>query len=570
MRKLRWPLLIVLLALAAIAILLVSQQKTLLPIEPEEIKPVTGGIYTEGLVGSLNRLNPLLDFNHPNDHDIDRLLFSGLMRHDDRGVPQGDLAESWGISQDGKTYNFTIRSNAKWHDGEPVTSDDVAFTIELLRSEESIAPQDVKDLWNDIEILSLDEKTIQFRLPEPFAPFMDYVTFGIVPQHLLEGLSFNEIIDAAYNLKPVGSGSYRFDRLIVENGQITGVALAANPDYYQPRPFIDHFVFRFYPDAVSALEAYRNEEINGIGHVSDDILPAALRETNLRLYTGRLPELSLIYFNLDNPKVAFFSQPEVRQALYAGLNRQWMIDNLLGGQAIIADSPIFPNTWAYYEDIERVEFDAEGAIEMLKEAGFSIPASGGSVRANEEGTPLEFELLYPDDERHTLLAEAIRNDWEKLGVNVLLTPMPYEELVNDYLATRLYQAALVDINLANSPDPDPYPFWHQAQATGGQNYSKWDDRQASEYLEQARVTTDLGQRAKLYRNFQVRFSQELPALPLFYPVYTYGVDSQVQGVRMGPLFDSCDRFATVTQWYLEARPGGEPTGTVGTTPTQEP
>ena len=207
---------------------------------------------------------------------------------------------------------------------------------------------------------------------------------------------------------------------------------------------------------------------------------------------------------------------------------------------------------------------------MLKDAGFTIPASGGSVRADEEGNLLEFELLYPDDERHTLLAEAIQNDWEKLGVNVLLTPMPYEELVNDHLATRLYQAALVDINLANAPDPDPYPFWHQAQATGGQNYAKWDDRQASEYLEQARVTTDLSERAKLYRNFQVRFSQELPALPLFYPVYTYGVDSQVRGVSMGPLFDPCDRFATATQWYLEARPGGEPAGTVDPTPTQGP
>src|SRR5512139_1987056 len=104
MRKLRWPLLIVLLALAAIAVLLFSQQKTLVPIEPEEIKPVTGGIYTEGLIGSFSRLNPLLDLYHSNDHDVDRLLFSGLFRFDDRGIPQGDLADTWGISQDGRIY----------------------------------------------------------------------------------------------------------------------------------------------------------------------------------------------------------------------------------------------------------------------------------------------------------------------------------------------------------------------------------------------------------------------------------------------------------------------------------
>jgi peptide/nickel transport system substrate-binding protein len=125
-------------------------------------------------------------------------------------------------------------------------------------------------------------------------------------------------------------------------------------------------------------------------------------------------------------------------------------------------------------------------------------------------------------------------------------------LVTEYLEPRAYQAALVDINLSRSPDPDPYPFWHQAQVTGGQNYSNWDDRQASEFMEQARVELDQAERARLYRNFQVRFTSEMPALPLFYPVYTYGVDAQVQGVTMGPLFDPSDRFATVTSWYLVA------------------
>jgi peptide/nickel transport system substrate-binding protein len=217
--------------------------------------------------------------------------------------------------------------------------------------------------------------------------------------------------------------------------------------------------------------------------------------------------------------------------------------------------------------VEKHEFDQEKAVKILKEAGYTIPSSGGSVRAREDGARLEFEMVYPDDERHTLLAEAIQRDWQKLGVNVILTPVPYDALVTDNLDTRLYQAALVDINLARSPDPDPYPFWHQAQASSGQNYAKWDDRQASEFLEQARVLADIGERTRLYRNFQVRFNQELPALPLFYPVYTYGVDTQVQGVSMGPLFDPSDRFATVTKWFFRARPGGEPAGTVeGGTP----
>jgi peptide/nickel transport system substrate-binding protein len=121
------------------------------------------------------------------------------------------------------------------------------------------------------------------------------------------------------------------------------------------------------------------------------------------------------------------------------------------------------------------------------------------------------------------------------------------------LDTRLYQAALVDLNLSRSPDPDPYPFWHQAQISGGQNYARWDDRQASEYLEQARITVDLADRQRLYNNFQVRFSTELPALPLYYPVYTYAVTADVQGVSIGPLFDISDRFSNITNWYLITR-----------------
>jgi peptide/nickel transport system substrate-binding protein len=133
--------------------------------------------------------------------------------------------------------------------------------------------------------------------------------------------------------------------------------------------------------------------------------------------------------------------------------------------------------------------------------------------------------------------------------------LPYDKLISEHLETGTYDAALVDINLNRSRDPDPYPFWHQAQSSGGQNYSRWDDRQASEYLETARVSTDPGERTKLYRNFQVRFTTEMPALPLFYPVYSYGVDSQVKNVRMGPLFEPGDRFDTVTTWFLkEERP----------------
>jgi peptide/nickel transport system substrate-binding protein len=550
MKSLRWQLLIVFLALIIIGGLLFSQQSP----SPEvaSVKPTTGGIYSEALIGALGRLNPLFDYYNQADHDVDRLLYCQLIKFDDRGIPEGDLAESWGISKDGKVYNFSIRGNAVWHDGQPVTSQDVIFTVESMRADSLPLPEDLKALWKQVELNSLDDKTLQFRLPEPFAPFLDYLTFGILPKHLLGNTPPADLANSQFNLRPLGCGPYRFDHLTAEGGQVDSVVLSANEDYYAGRPFIDQVVFRYYPDSLTALAAYQQEDVLGISQITTDILEPALSETGLNLYTGRLPNLTLIYLNLGKAELPFFQEPAIRRALLMGLNRQRMIDRLMNGQGVIADGPIFPATWAYYENIERVPYDYENALKMIKEAGYTIPAEGGDVRT-KEGVALAFDLAYADDGINGSLAESIQQDWAKLGIKVNLKALPFDELLSAYLEPRTYQAALVTLNLTRTPDPDPYPFWDQAQISGGQNYAQWNDRQASEFLEQARITADIGERAKAYRNFQVRFSKDLPALPLFYPVYSYGVNAQVQNVRIGSFTDPSDRFDTLTSWYLVAK-----------------
>ncbi len=562
MKRFRWQLIIIFLTGLVVGILLLSEQPGANPIAPE---PVKGGNYTEALVGSMQRLNPILDFYNPVDRDLDRLIYSRLVQFDERGVAQPDLAETWGISQDGTIYNFALRAGIKWHDGTPLTSADVAFTIELLKNGGDIVPSDLQEFWKNIEVNTFNETNLQFKLPEPFAPFLDYLTFGILPKHLLNGKGIIEIAAADFNLQPIGSGPYKFDQLIVESGQITGVVLSAFPDYYGQAPYIEQLVFRYYPDSAAALQAYRDGLVQGVSYISEGVLKDALVQENLAIYTGRRPEMSLVLFNLKDQERAYFQEPEVRKALYMALNRQFMVDRILNGQAILADGPIFPGTWAYYEGTARTPYDPARAEALLKEAGYVVPAEGDPIRTNDTGMAMRFTLLYPDTETHRLIAEEIQRDWEKLNIVVDLEAVPYDVLVQERLADRAFQAALVDLNLTRSPDPDPYPFWDQGQATGGQNYSQWDNRIASEYLEDARTTFDLTERTRLYRNFQVIFAEEMPALPLFYPVYNYGVDRQVQGVRMGPLFDTSDRFATVLNWFLVAR-----VPTPGNTTEQQP
>ncbi len=277
MKQLRWQILVVIITLVIVGVLLYTQQSSPVPGGIIQQQPEQGGVYTEALVGSLGRLNPLLDWNNPADRDVDSLLFSGLVRFDERGMPHADLADSWGVSQDGTVYNFTIRPNAVWHDGTPVTSDDVIFTIEMMISAGSLYPQDIKDLWGRVEVTQLNEKNLKFTLPEPYVPFIDYLTFGVVPKHLLESVAPDQMTSAEFNINPVGTGPYKFDQLIVENGQIQGVVLTLSNNYYGTPSFIEQVVFRYYPTSAAAFDAYQQGEVLAVGQIAADALSAGTR-----------------------------------------------------------------------------------------------------------------------------------------------------------------------------------------------------------------------------------------------------------------------------------------------------
>ncbi|MFN3741116.1 MAG: ABC transporter substrate-binding protein [Anaerolineales bacterium] len=548
MKRLRWQILLILITLVAITTLLLLQQPVTRVLVSQ---PSGGGSYTEALIGQISRLNPLLDWNNEADRSIDRLLYSALFRFDERGIPHPDLAESWGVSPEGDIYNITLRANARWHDGTPLTSDDVLFTIDLMRGGASLFPKDVQELWQKVEVRKLDDHNLKFVLPEPFAPFLDYLTFGILPRHLLGTIPPDQLANADFNLRPIGSGPFAFDHFLVKDGTIQGVVLKVSAQYYQTKPYLEEIVFQTYPDARAALEAFQKGEVMGIAQITPEILDSALAEPNLALYSTRLPQVTLVLLNLNNPEVPFFQNVAVRRALLLAINREYLIQKALKGQGILADSPILPGSWAYYDGIEPIPYQPEEAEMLLRQEGYLL-APGETVRA-KEGERLEFTLLYPDDALHGEIARLLVADWQRIGVAVTPQAVAMEKLVQDHLSPRAYQAALIDLNLSRTPDPDPYPFWHQSEVTGGQNYSQWDNRSASEYLEQARVTTDVGLRQRLYRNFQIVFQRELPALLLYYPVYTYGVSRQMQKVQIPPLYEPSDRFAFLAMWSLNTR-----------------
>lgn len=551
MKQFRWQLIIILVTALIVGLLLLSEQTGFRLVSPV---PARGGAYAEALIGNLQRLNPVLDYYNSVDRDVDRLIFSSLVRYDPRGLPQPELAVDWGVSFDGLTYNFVINENANWHDGEPVLAEDAVFTIDLIRDPESVYPEDVKDFWQRVEITALDAKNLQFKLQEPFTPFLDFLNFGILPKHILSGMTYQEIVTSEFNLNPIGSGPYQFDGVLTENGEIAGVVLSAYDGYYRDQAFIEELVFRYYPSQEAAYNAFLNGAVQGVSNVSGVVLNDALSNDELSVYSMLEPEISMVLLNLNNNDVRFFQEEEVRKAMLFAIDRKGIINNVLNGQGIIADVPILQNSWAHYQGNQRIDQDNQKAISLLRGVGFAGGEGEGAIRARD-GVRLSFTMVHPDDSYHTAIAEAIKSDLLKVGIEVVLNPVSYQALLLDHLQPLTYEAALVDINYYRSPDPDPYPFWDQAQQTGGQNYSQWENRVASQYLEEARVIRDLEEREKLYRNFQVIFSNELPALPLFYPVYSFAVDSGIQGVRVGAMFDTPDRFWNISEWFIIAQSG---------------
>lgn len=505
--------------------------------------PDNDGSYREGIAGGPQLVNPLVAQYNQVDQDLSALIFEGLTQVDGTGELEPVLAERWEVSQDGQAYFFKLREDVRWQDNEPFTADDVIFTISLMQDPDFPGLPSLRELWRTVTVEKLDDYSIRFVLPEPFPAFADFTTIGIVPKHLLENTPAGELLNHPFNLQPIGTGPYRLDELTPQFAH-----LSVNPHYYGNQPRLTDLEFRFYPSYQETISAYEDNEIDAISFIPPQAMPHVQNLDSLNLYTGRLSGYTIIYLNLRNPEqTPFFADPALRQALMLGLDRQAIINEALNGQGLIANGPIRDWNWAYNPNQPIIGFDLAKARGLVEAAGWFDRDQDG-VR-DKEGQPFSFTLLVSDDPDKIAVAEAIQAQWADLGVKITI------EVAGAGLGERLsqheFEAALVDIRL--SGDPDPYPLWHSSQIDAGQNYAGWNNERASTLLESARTITDTGRRNDFYYEFQDIFAEEVPALVLFYPVYTYGVSQEVLDVQLGPLTNPSDRFRTIAAWYKLTR-----------------
>ncbi len=507
--------------------------------------PAGGWTLVEGVVGRPQYVNPLLAQANPVDQQLSDLIFDGLTRYDENGQLVPALAESWTFSDDGRTVSFSLRSDVTWHDGEPFTAEDVAFSYGLFQEADFPGAESVKMLWSSVVISVTDPLSITFQLPQPYSPFLDATTQGVLPAHLLAGISPQSIVTDPFNRMPVGTGPF-----FIEPGsdwQESGVLrLISNMDYWQQNLYLDRLEFHFYRDGESLAAAFEAGEIQAISSITADDLPELISMPGLGIYSSGGNLYSQLLFNQMSSETGALSSSRVRKALAYALDRPAIIDQVLAGQGLPLEGPYLPSSWAYNENLlTRYSYQPGTAISLLVEAGWSLP-EGSAVRQND-GTDLELTLVTTDDEIHRSLADLIAVQWANVGVETEIEAVTAVSLTA-VLAERAFDVALIDV--LPSGDPDLYDFWSQEAIVQGQNYGGWNHRRASEALEGARQLTTQDERQPYYEAFLRFYDADLPALTLYQPVVTYGLAEAIEGADVGRFTSPRDRYDTLANWFI--------------------
>jgi peptide/nickel transport system substrate-binding protein len=495
------------------------------------VEPVYGGSLTEGDVGAPRFVNPLLALSDT-DQDLTALTYAGLMGEGPNGTLVPVLAQSYIVSPDGLTYQFTLRPNIKFSDGSPITADDVVFTVQKAQDLALKSPQ--YGNWSDVQATAVDPHTVQFTLAAPYAPFLYDTTLGILPQHLWQNVTDDEFPFSDLETLPVGDGPFVATNVTRDsNGDITNYDLTANPNYALGRPYLDSMHFVFYADQTSLQTAFTKGAVeSAYGVVGKNVL------------TAPYSRIFAIFFN---PNYSAFTKVGVREALSDAIDRGTIVNKLLGGYGTALTGPIPPGSGIDVSVATQDEADnLTDATSLLTKAGWTRASDGTWVNAS--GQPLSIELTTSNVPELKVLAQEVQSDWKQLGVQ---TTIQYDEpgnLTQNVIRPRSYQALLFGMVVGKGDDL--YDFWDSKEkADPGLNITSYSNPAVDALLTKLRSETDPGQRAQDLATLNQDISADYPAAFIEAPDFVYSVPNNLKGVILPQITAPSDRFATVATWY---------------------
>ncbi|MBU4332565.1 ABC transporter substrate-binding protein [Candidatus Parcubacteria bacterium] len=537
--------------------------------------PTIGGEYTEATVGSPQFINPIIGVTSDVDKDLTKLIYSGLLKYNKEQKLMPDLASNYIISDDQKTYTFFLKKNIVWHDGEPLTSDDAVFTIKTIQDPDYKSPLFVS--FKGINVVKIDDYTVEFILEKPFAPFLSILTVGILPKHIWGAIPAEQFQLAVYNTKPIGSGLFKFKSLTKNKvGEIKAFKLEINEDYYE-KSYLKNITFKFYADFNEAGEALTGKNIDGISYLPKELKEKINLDPDANFYSLLLPQYTAVFFNQNNNE--FLKTKTIRQALAYAINKEKILTQALSYEGEIIYGPILPGSIGYSPDIRTYDFDTEKAKELLENAGFSpiTPSEYQELTAKEQEKTaetagqstttvlndsqkfylkkgqkiLEIKLTTVDQPENQKAAEIIKQAWQNIGVKTTLKIVSNIEIKN-IIKERNYETLLYGV--ITGFDPDPYPFWHSSQNQApGLNLAVFSNNDVDHVLEDARKTNDEQIRHDKYIHFQNILVEELPAIFLYSPTYTYVLSSKIKGFEITRVAQPSDRFANIEEWYIKTK-----------------
>jgi len=345
-------------------------------IKNTEISPGFGGAFKEGILGQPRFINPIYLSNNDVDRDLVELLFSGLMKYNEKGEIVSDLAETLEIKEDGKLYEVKLKEDIFWHDGEKITSDDIVFTVNILQNPEYASPQAIR--WLGINIEKITDNIVQFRLKKSYSGFLETLTEKIVPRHIFVDISPRELPWYLSSKKYIendliGSGPFRFKKMNQdkETGYIRFLTLERNKNYFGKKPFISEISFEFFSDENDLSKYLSSGKIDGF-LVSDPNGSRDILENKFNAYSLSLPRYFAVFFNQDPPedKSDILTLKDVRIALNYAVDKQQILENTISGKGEIVNSPILPDFYGFNSPLKTYNFDKEKAEEILENAGF--------------------------------------------------------------------------------------------------------------------------------------------------------------------------------------------------------
>ncbi len=507
--------------------------------------PDFGGEYIEGSIGQPLRINPLLSASNDVDADLTQIVYDGLLKYNEKGAPVPDLSESYEINEEKTVYTFHLRKNVLWHDGEPFTAKDVLFTFNLMTDPAYKSP--LRANWQGVTASLIDDYTIAFNT-NPYAGFLNNVSFGILPEHIWSSIEPNNFSLAQLNLEPIGTGPFKYNSFQKDSkGNILSYKLVANPNYFSGKPYLAKLSFNFYLDETSALDAYNRKEVMGISGLSTENVAAIKNQGSSILHKFFIPRYFAVFFN--QTKNAAIADDKAREALNYATNREEIISAILAGNGQPIYSPILPGMPGYSADLGKVDYDLEKAKALLDSDDWKVSANGFRVKNDKL---LEINLITTDWDELAKTAEIIKTQWEKAGVKVNISSLSISDIQQNYIRPREYDALL--FGQIVGADPDPYSFWHSTQKKDpGLNLALFGDSDTDKLIEDGRIEFDQQKRAEIYTDFQNALLKEMPAIFLYSPQYIYPVNKKVQGINIENLITPSKRFFNIDKWFINTK-----------------